>query len=208
MRRLTPRAIVAGALAWVAAWAVALPAGAAAETVTWRYNGDAAGAAFKRVDGCTTTWLSLLASDVRFTGNQRTTFPPDVYVFLQRYSPCTFGWRWTTDLVPLPAGALSIRGDLASATLHATVPFRDETIGATVPLRLDLVWKATVPLRRVDSDNHVIVDGVQIAGSDLRTRDYADVSGLVSAGSDTWTTDDATGGGLVAEHFGSVAISR
>jgi hypothetical protein len=150
----------------------------------------------------------LLASDVRFTGNQRTTFPPDVYVFLQRYSPCTFGWRWTTDLVPLPTGALSIRGDLASATLHATVPFRDETIGATVPLRLDLAWKATAPLRRVDSDNHVIVDGVQVAGSDLRTRDDADVSGLVSAGSETWTTDDAVGGGLVSMHFGSVAVGR
>jgi hypothetical protein len=167
----------------------------------------AAAAAFKRVDGCTTTWLSLSASDVRFTGNQRTTFPPDVYVFLQRYSPCTFGWRSAVDLIPLPEGALSIRGDLASATLRATVPFRDETIGATVPLRIDLAWKATAPLRRVDSDNHVIVDGVQIAGNDLRIRDDADVAGLVSAGCETWTDDDVDGG-LISMHFGSVAIDR
>ena len=194
-------------LACVAAWVVALPAGAAAETVTWRANGEVAVARFVHVEGCMTTWLGLSASDVRSAENQRRTFPPDIYIHLQRYSPCTFGWRWTTDVVPLPAGALSVRGDLESATLRTTVQFRDETIGATVPLRIDLIWKASAPLRRVDSDNHVIIDGVHVTGSDLRIRD-SEVAGLVSAGSEAWTTADVLGGELSSMHIGSIAIDR
>jgi len=201
----THRAIVASALACIAAWVVALPAGAAAETTTWRTNGEAAGARFVHVAGCTTTWIGLSASGARSSGNQKTTFPPDVYIHVQRYNPCAFGWRWATDVVPLQAGALSIRGDLGSATLRMTVPFRDETIGATVPLRIDLAWEATSPLRRVGFGHHAIVDGVHVTGSDMRLRD-ADVSGSVSAGSETWTTADVIDGGLSSMHFGSVAI--
>jgi len=194
-------------LACVAGWIVALPAGAAAETVTWRANGEAAVARFMHVDGCTTTWLGLSASGVRTSGNHPTTFPPDVYVHVQRYDPCTYGWRWASDVVPLPAGALSVRGDLASATLRTTVEFRDATIGETVPLRIDLVWAATSPLRRVSSSHHAIIDGVHVTGSDMRLRD-ADVSGSVSAGAETWTAADVTGGELSSMHFGSIAIDR
>jgi hypothetical protein len=143
---------IEGAVVFIAS--LALPgATQAAETSHFRISNHVMEADFVAFDetGCSSATTSVIyAESVIQTSGKPTVQPPTVVVDLVYVNSCTGDAFELNGSLVNPSA--SIRGDLGTATLAASVPVSDGTVSATVDL--DLTFTATADAQRVQFAFH------------------------------------------------------
>ncbi|HZO37016.1 MAG TPA: hypothetical protein VFB41_09090 [Solirubrobacteraceae bacterium] len=124
-------------------------AAGAATVTTVSYGGRQATALFESIDGCHQRTGFVFASEgIRREGHEGRTTNPSALISFSDTDSCNGVSSYTTGRADLPDGALSVRGDLGTASLKGTVLVHPYQIAPPVQISFDLTWRANgAPLR-------------------------------------------------------------
>ena len=168
--------------AFIFAASLAVPDGAqAAETSHFRTSGHAMNAGFLVEDPVADCFFAstnvMFVESVIQTGGKPTVQPPTVVVDMTYENDCTGDFFELNGSIVNPT--VSIRGDLGTGTLAASVPVTDGTVSATV--NLNLSFTANADLQQAQFAFHSASD-CTIFNERVRSEERpADASGIMTA---------------------------
>ena len=187
-----------------------LPVAAGAEVANVAFDGDSAAAVFESADGCVTYAAQVRASEgVSRDSGTRPAADSSVLIHLTRSDTCGDTVDSRIGRVALSPDAFQVHGDLGSASLHLRGGFRDWLTGQTVPLDLDLTWRAAGD--RVRSSHHqrsLNPDGSMWITRIWSTQRAAVASGRIWDGAyDYAGAGESTSAGLGSNRQGFVTVA-
>jgi hypothetical protein len=115
-------------------------------------------------DACIGTYIGFLVTDGRYSyeDSGRGEYA-EASIYYARHDTCQgIALLNAYGLIPVTKETFSTHGNLASATLNATIPVTDSLTGQTLSLVARLTWTADGPQQRTMNNEHNNTDGTRI----------------------------------------------
>jgi hypothetical protein len=181
--------------------AIAFPVSASGSTTVIKFQSKTAFADFDSVspDGCIETFA--------FVDGTQSSTNPEADVFIGQYNNCT-----STSLLSAYGSTsnpnFQVSGDLASASLNATISVFDYVSGNTFNVSVSTTWTATSPSSRNFGVSHYQTKGFRETFHFNDTFRDASASGTVSDGTTNFTPSSSVFAQTASFKSGDVTISH